>query len=160
MVEMAMRTGLRRMAWINLDHPHPAFLCFVGQEAVELGEAPTVEASFGVLLLALAPPDLARAANVGQVLKDDRAARGGVLNNAFGENVVMVFALAQQFSRELTQVAFRALCAFCLKFSTETEETPFLLVPSTLTQEVTSGGDGGTVESQVSSYDFLRGHVL
>jgi len=58
-------TGLRGMPWVNFDHLNTSLLRLVGQEGVELGEAPTMQAALGIVLLALA--DLATLTNVLEV---------------------------------------------------------------------------------------------
>ncbi|GHO42236.1 hypothetical protein KSX_03990 [Ktedonospora formicarum] len=69
---------------------------------MKLGEAPRMEAA--------QPFSLAHTstrANMRQALKDDGRTRSGILDDMFGEHMVMVFALPKQFARELTRVAFR-----------------------------------------------------
>ncbi len=53
------------MPWVNFDHLNTSLLRLVGQEGVELGEAPTMQAALGIVLLALA--DLATLTNVLEV---------------------------------------------------------------------------------------------
>lgn len=56
------------MPRVNLDHGDTPFLRFVGDEAIELGKRPTVQASFVVnVLVLLASPHLGGLANVGEV---------------------------------------------------------------------------------------------
>jgi len=45
MLRATVRAGLTGVTRVNLDHADPALLGFVDQEALELGEAPTMESS-------------------------------------------------------------------------------------------------------------------
>ncbi len=141
------------MSRVNLDHRYPAFLRLVGEESLELRETPTMESPLGVCLLLHSDT----AANGSQVLNHNGTASRGVLDDAFGEDMIMISSLAQQFARELAQVAFRAPGAFCLKLATQAEDATFLFLPASLSQELLRGGDSRTIESQVNSHHFLRG---
>lgn len=75
MLRATVRAGLTGVTRVNLDHADPALLGFVDQEALELGEAPTMESSLRVLFLALAA-NLRIGAKMGQVLNHNGRARG------------------------------------------------------------------------------------
>jgi hypothetical protein len=93
------------MARVNLDHLDTPFLGFVGEEAMELGKAPTMEPTLILGMLLHGGP----VSNTGQVLKHDGCALWCVLHNALGDNMIVISALPKQFTREFTQVTFRAL---------------------------------------------------
>ena len=122
----ATATSLRGVSRVNLDHLDTSLLCLVYQEAMELRETPIMESTLCFRIL------LHRGAftNVRQVLKDNGTAGGNVLNDTLRKYMVVISSLAKQFPRELTQVAFCALCAFALKFTTEAENTFLLFFPS------------------------------
>ena len=101
-------TGLTGMARVNLAHLDTSFLGFVSEEALELGKAPTMEPTLILGLLLHGGP----VSDVRQVLKHDGCAWCCVLHNALGKHMIVVSALPKQFTRELTQVTFRALCIY------------------------------------------------
>lgn len=117
---------------------------------MELGKAPTMETAlrFRVLL------HLGTGSDMRQVLNHDGTARGGIVHNAFAEDVIVVFALPKQFARELLEMSFCALGAFGLELSSEAEDASFLFLPSSLTQEMFRGRDRRAIETQVNANDF------
>jgi hypothetical protein len=126
-----LATRLTRVAWVYLHHLNTLFLCFVREERVELGKAPTMQTSLGIVFLALA--NLRGVTNVGEVFHNDRTARGGVLDNALREDMIVFSSLPKQFARKFLQVPFGRACSFRLQLSTDAKNTPFLLFPSPLT---------------------------
>jgi len=68
----------------------------------------------------------------------------------------MIFASPKLFAAQLLQVTFGRAAAFGLQLSFQAEGPPFLFFPSSLAQEVTGGGHGGSVQSQVHADHFLR----
>lgn len=147
----ALATGLRGMPGISSDNGDSPRLRFILDKQVESGEAPTMQAA---LLCAFA----LRGAlpNIRQVLKHNSTARGGMLDDALGEDMVLVSALPKLFLAQLLEVAFRRASAFGLQLSLETEKTAFLLFPALLCQEVPLGGHCQTIQPQVYSNHFLR----
>ena len=66
---------------------------------MKLCEAPRVDTPLLLHALALfAATNLRILTDVGQVLKNQRGTRRGRLYEAFGEDVIMVFSLPQQFA--------------------------------------------------------------
>jgi len=155
------RTRLTGVSRIYLDHLHTTSFSLVGQEAMELSKAPRVQAAFRLdILVGLATPNLGRFSNVRQILKDNRTARSGVLNNALGEDMVMVSSLPKQLTRKLFQVPFGRLCTTLLKLATKAEDATFLLFPTAFTQEVAVAGDGWVVKTEVNTNHLIgRGDV-
>ena len=100
------RTGLAGMARINFDHLASLRLCLVGKKALQLGKAPRVHPA-----LSFTPFVGNSLADIREVLKHDGTARGGVLHEAFGEDVIVIFSLPQQFSRKCFQVPFGRLAS-------------------------------------------------
>ncbi len=147
-------THLGSVSWINLHYSYPACLGFVGQEAMQLGKRPAMQAAF-VHHVLLAAPDLGSLTNVGEVFQNNGTARCSVVDKAFGEDMVVISSLPKPFPRELAQVAFRTLCAFGLKDPAETKNAAFLFLPSSLTQEVTLRGHSRTVHTQVNPDHFI-----
>lgn len=147
MLKTATATGLRGVPGVNLDDGHPAFLRFIGKKCLELRKTPRMETALGVRAL-LHP---GTAPNVSQVLNHDGTARGGLLHKPLGKHMVMVSSLAQQFPAQLFEMSLSRAGAFCLKFATQAEDAAFLFLPAALSQEVTSRGDGGTVQAQVNA---------
>jgi hypothetical protein len=158
MLKMAMRTFLACMPWVNLDDTNTTRLCFVLHKGVQLGKRPAMQAPLVVSLLAriFAASHLACLSNVLQVFQRDRRTCGGVLNNALGEYVIVVFMPPKLFARKLLEVSLGASGAFGLQLSFQSEATPFLFLPLPLPQEVTIGCDSRTVQAQVYPNDLLR----
>ena len=149
-------TGLRGMARVNLDHTDTTCLGFVLDKRVQLGKAPTMQAPFVLALCPSCHVPCGRLAYVLEVFKHDGSAFRCVLDNAFGEDMVMVSASPKLFAAQLLEMSLGRAAAFGLQFSFEAEGTSFLLLPSLLTQELTSRGDGRAIESQVDANHFFR----
>lgn len=149
-------TRLRGVPRVNLDHGDPLRLRLVLYKAVELRKAPPVQPSFVLGLLVRASAHLGGLSDSGEVFQHDGTARGGVLDDAFREDVIVIFAAPKLLARQLAQVSLSASGAFGLQLSTEAEGAAVLLFPPLLAEELASAGDGGTVESQVHT-DDLRG---
>jgi len=75
------------------------------------------------VLVAFASSYLGGVPNVGEVLKDDGTARSGMLDKAFGEDVVMVFASPKLFAAQLLEMPLSRAAAFGLQFAFQTEGT-------------------------------------
>jgi hypothetical protein len=112
-------------------------LRFVGRKGVKLREGPRVQPALCLGFTFY----LGTCANVGEVLKDDGRASRSTLDKAFGEDMIVITTLAQQFATQLTKMSSSRFGALCLEFATKTEDTTFLLFPTTLTQKVTMGRD-------------------
>jgi hypothetical protein len=146
------RAGLTGVPWVNFDHLNSACFSFIAQEAVELGKRPGVQTALTLTFFVSNTFP-----NIGQVLKNNRAARSGVLNNSFTEDVVMVSSLAKQFPTQLFEMSLSRSGAFCLKLATETENAAFLLFPSAFSQEMAIAGDGWVIEPKVNTNHRLCG---
>lgn len=149
------RTGLGCVTRIDFDDLHAMCLSFVAQKAVELAEAPAMEAS-----LPLALSHLSAFTDVAQVLNDESCTRLCVLNNALGEDVVMVFSLPKQFARKLLQVPFGRFASLFLKLAAKAENAAFLLFPPPLPQEAAIAGYSRPIETQVHANHFLGGRAF
>jgi hypothetical protein len=157
----ALGTGLTRMARINFDHLNTACLCLVAQEAMELSERPGMQTAFRLnILVRLASAYLGCLSNSSQVLKNNCRSWCGVLDYAFGEDMVVVKSQPKQLTRKFFQVPFGRLCTTLLEFATNAEDTTFLLFPTTFPQEVAVTGDGWVVKPEVNTnYLIGRGDV-
>src|SRR5450432_1145647 len=102
-------------------------------------------------LVALATPNLGSEANVLQVLKDKGSPLWSILDNAFGEDVIMVFSLPKQLTRKRFQVPFSRFGATLLKFAFDAEETAFLLLPTFVTKELTLRSHSGTSQAKINA---------
>jgi len=147
-------TGLAGMPGVDLDHLDTACLCFVLDKGVQLGKTPTMQASFilAFLTVLFAPAQIGVVPDVLEILQDESTARGGMLNNLFGENVIVVSASPKLFTRELLEVSLGASGAFGLQFAFQTKDASFLFLPLLLTQELTSRGHSRAIQSQVYAY--------
>jgi hypothetical protein len=119
---------------------------------MELSKAPTMEPTLILGMLLHCGP----VSNVCQVLNYNSRARGSVLYDAFGEDMVVIFALPKQFPAQLLEMAFCRTGAFGLQLTTETEDTAFLFFPTTLTKKLVSGRDGWPIQAQVNAYRLIR----
>lgn len=125
-------------------------LCLVAEKAQELGKRPGVYTS---LPLTCAVGDTL--ADIGQVLQHEGTARRSRLDNPLGEHMIMVTTLPKQFARKVLQVPFSRLGAMLLQLATKTEETPLLLFPSSISQEVTIGGHSRTVQPKINANGLM-----
>lgn len=69
---------------------------------MELSKAPPMEPTLILGMLLHGGP----VSNVCQVLNDKSRASGSVLYDAFGEDMVVIFALPKQFPAQLLEMAF------------------------------------------------------
>src|SRR5690242_11546034 len=119
------RTGLGSVPWIYFGDHRTTSHSLVLSKAMQLSKRPTMEPSFcvnGPPLLATS--DLGSGANVGQILKHDGGALWRKLNDPLGEDMIVIFSLAKQFSTQFAQMALCRSGAFCLELSTDAEKTP------------------------------------
>ena len=125
---------------------------------MELGKAPRVEAPFGFnRLVFLATSNAGSSTNVFQVLKDDSTAGCSVLDNAFGEDVIVIFSLPKQLARKRFQVPFSRFGTLFLKFALQAENASFLFLPSLLAQELTGRGLEGLSFTHILESRLTRG---
>jgi hypothetical protein len=110
-----LATGLAGISGVNLDHADTICLGFVLDKRVQLGKAPTMQASFVLTMPVLFPSaHLGRLSNVLEVFKYDGTARSSMLYNAFGEHVVMISASPKLFATQLSEVFLSRAAAFGL----------------------------------------------
>lgn len=145
------RTLLARMPGVYFDHLDATRLRFVGGEAMQLGKAPAL---YPALPLSFAVGDTL--ADMRQVLKNQGAARGGVLDEALREDVIVVFSLPKPFPRKFFQVPLSRFASPFLELATEAKNASFLLFPGRIPQELTFAGDSRMGQAQVDPYHFLR----
>ena len=100
-------TGLGSMSGVNLDYSDTPCLGFVLDKGVQLGKAPTMQTPLTVALLTVffTSPQLGSIPNVLEVFKDNGTARGGMLHDALGEDVIVVFAPPKLFAAQLLEVS-------------------------------------------------------
>jgi hypothetical protein len=145
-------TRLTGVAGVYLCDAYPSLLPLVGNEVVELGKRPTVQASFVInVLLALASSHFRGVADVGQIFEDESRACRCMLDKTFGEDVIAVPVEAQSAARQLLEMSFRAFCPFGLQLSLEAETTPFYFFPVTRAKKLPVRGDGWTVQTEVNA---------
>src|SRR5260221_34179 len=80
---------------------------------------------------------------------------GWGLDEAFTEDVIMVFALPQPLPCELAQVPFSRFGATLLKFSLKTKKAAFLFFPAPLSQEGAITGDCRVSQAQIDARDLI-----
>ena len=147
--------GLARVAWVDSHNLNPAFLRFVADEAVQLGKAPTVQAAFGLALLAFARSQLRGLPNIGEVFQDDGAASMGMLNDAFGEDMIAIPVESLLPLAQLFQVPLCGLCSFGLQLASEAEVAPIHFFPMTASEKLFLGGDSRSVQAQIDADHFF-----
>src|SRR5258708_2781688 len=152
-------TGLGSMSGVNLDYSDTPCLGFVLDKGVQLGKAPTMQTPLTIALLTVffTSPQLGSIPNVLEVFKDNGTARGGMLHDALGEDVIVVFAPPKLFAAQLLEVSLCRAAAFGLQLSSEAEGTPFLFLPPFLTEELAIAGDCWVIEAQVNTDHFIGG---
>jgi hypothetical protein len=151
------RTGLAGVPRVYFGDHAATRSRLVRRETMQLSEGPTMESSLRVnILILFASPNLGGLTNVLEVLKDDSRALWSMLDNPLREDVIMVFSLPKQLTRKFLQVPFSRFASIFLKLASNAEETAFLFLPSSLTQEVTIGQDCWTVKPKVNTNYFIR----
>ncbi len=79
------------MPRVNLDYSHASLLSFVGDEVIQLGKCPTVQAPFVLNMLVLfAASHLGGPPNVAEVFQHNGRARGSILYNALAQHMVTI----------------------------------------------------------------------
>src|SRR6266576_262220 len=145
------RAGLTGMPGVNLGHLDTAFLCLVHGKIVQLGKCPAVQLPLVLdILVLLASAHMRRLTNIGEVLKDEGSSWRGVLNEAFGENMICVPAESPLLARQLLEMSFRRLCSFGLQLSLDTKTTALDLFPVLASQEAASRGHSGAIEAKIN----------
>jgi hypothetical protein len=120
---------------------------------MELRKAPRMETALGFRVFL----HLGTCPNMGQILNHNGTAKGSVLHDTFGEDMIMVFALPKQFTTQLFEVSLCRFGAFGLQFPFDAKDPSLLLFPATFTQEVFVRGHCRAIESQVNTNHFMRG---
>src|SRR5690348_12120179 len=111
------------MSGVNSCYFHPRFLGFVIKKVPELGEGPAMQPATILIFLL----EFGAVAKLGQILSHDGFARGGTLDNPFGENVrpedTRIPLKPCQSSFQLSQMPFGRFCAFGLQTTFKVEVT-------------------------------------
>lgn len=155
MLMPAPRAHLRSVARVYPLYAHTPLLCFVKRQGVELGKGPTMQFPLIIdVLVLLAASHLGGISDVGQVLKDDGAARGSILDDALGEDMITVPVESLLPLRKLLQVTFRGLCSFGLEFSPEAKVTAVNLFPMFRAKKLMLGGHSRSREAKINSDHF------
>jgi len=150
------RTGLTGMPGVNDGYPDTTLLRFVGGKVIQLGKRPTMQLPLVLdVLVLLASTQMRRLTNIGEVLEDEGSPCRGVLNEAFGEDMICVPAESPLFARQLYEMSFRRLCSFGLQLAFETEATTLYFFPVRASQEASIGGHSGMVETEVNPDDLI-----
>lgn len=151
-------TRLRGVTRVYALHMATAGLRLVLHKRVQLGKAPTVQSPLVIDVLVLfAAAHLGGLADVGEVFQDESSTCRSGLHDALTQYVIMIFALPKPFSTQLLEMSLSRFGAFGLQFSSQTEDTPFLFFPPSLSQEDTGGRDCWSIKSQVNADHLLGG---
>jgi len=88
--------------------------------------------------------------DISQVLQDNGRSWLGLLHDALGEDVIVIFSLPKQLTRKCFQVPCSRFGACSLQLASQAEKAAFLLFPASLTQKELVRGDCRALESQVN----------
>jgi hypothetical protein len=145
------RTPLRGMPWVNFDHLDIPFLRLVHGEVIQFGKDPTVQFSLvhNVLFL-FASAYLGGLPDMSQVLKNDGIACGGVLHNSLTQHMICIPVKPLLLFLQLLQMSLCTPGSFGLQLAAQTEVAPVHLFPVFVPQELTTRGDGGSVQAQIN----------
>jgi hypothetical protein len=143
------------MTRVYFDHLYSPFLGLVDNKPIKLGKAPTVQASFRIVFLALA--DFRGRSYILEVFQSDGTPRSSVLDNMLTEDMITIPVESQSLPRQLLEMSFSTFCSFRLQFSLETETASVNLFPMPTTQEVTGGSDSGTLQAQINTDNLWIG---
>src|SRR5260221_937952 len=143
-------TGLAGMPGVNLDYSNAAFLRLVGNEIVELVKAPTVQTAFVRNILVLfAAPYLGGVPDVREIFEDKGTARGSLLNDTTGKDMIAVPVETSQLFAQLFQVALSRLRSVGLQFSSQAEIATIHFFPVAFAQKLALRGDGWSGQGQI-----------
>src|SRR5579859_5325366 len=151
------RTGLTGMTRVNLLDTDTSCLCFISSEGMQLRKRPAMEASLGIDVVSSFPSTyFAICSNVGQILKHNSRVLWSILNNALGEDMIVISSLPKPFPRKFLQVPLSRFRATLLKLATNAEDATFLLLPSLFPQEVAIGHHCWTLQPKIDPNHFTR----
>ncbi len=144
------------MPGVNLDHSDTALLPFVGDEVVQLGKCPTVQAAFvrNVLVL-FASAYLGGIPDLGEVFQDNGSTWGSMLDNPLRQYMVTVPVKTRLPLRQLLQMAFGRFASFGLELTADAEVAMVNLFPARRPKKLTGRGDGRAIESQINADNGL-----
>ncbi len=146
------------MPGVNDGYPDTTLLRFVGGKVIQLGKRPTMQLPLVLDVLVLyAAPHVGGISDVGEVLKNEGTACGGMLNEVFGEDMICVPAESPLLARQLLEMSFRRLCSFGLQLSLETKTTAFDLFPVLASQEAATRGHSGAIEAKINPDQVATG---
>ena len=149
------RTSLRSVARVNRYHLHSGFLNFVSKKSPELGKRPAMQPA-----LAFTMPGAYPVSNLSQILNHDSCARGGTLDNPFGENVVTITPKPYLSASQLSQVAFSRFSAFGLKCPPIAEVAVVNLFAMFLTKKLSLRSNRRVVKTQIHADNFTASNVV
>jgi hypothetical protein len=151
------RTGLTRMSRVYPFHTNPVFCRLVGDETVELGKRPAMEASFQVhCLVLLASSNLGGLSDTGEVFENDGTTWGATSNDAFGEHMVCIPVESLSLASNLLEMSLSRLCSFGLQLTCEAEIAPINLFPAAGAKKLSMRCNCRAVESEVYSNHICR----
>ena len=148
---MTLRALLRGMPGVNPSHRQSAFLCLVRDERKELGERPAVHTAFGCGL-AFGPHALA---DVGEIFENQRASRGGSLDELLRQDVITVTPKSGLLAPQMPQVSLGTLAATGLQAPLQPEVTSFSRFPRLLPQKLISRGHCRLCQTQINANHVL-----
>jgi hypothetical protein len=144
------------MAWVYALDTDAALIGLIESKGIQLFKRPTMQAAFGSSLLAFASSHLRGIPNMGQVLKDNRGACGGMLDNTLGEYMIAITVESLTLATEFLQVTFGRLTSVRLQLAANAESAAVNLFPVATTEKLTMASHSGSVQSEVNANDFMR----
>jgi hypothetical protein len=145
MLMSTARASLGSMSRVDSFDPDTPFLRLIDQERLKLSKRPTMQSALCFAFLS----DLARTADMFEILNHDGRAGEAVGNDALGEDVITVPVEASRLATQFLEMATSRPGSFGLQGTTEAETTTIDFFPMSVPQELASRGDGRMVESQV-----------
>jgi len=149
------RTALRSVAWVNANDHTTTRFCFVDKQVAQAVERPLVHSAsllFAVLFRCIE--------DVRQVLNHDRSTRRNRLNQLPTDNMIAIQAKLRDFARELFQMSLRAIAAFALKRTLQSEVPAFRVFPGTFTQKTIIRCNSGTRNPKIHTHNLPVGNEL
>lgn len=143
---------LRGVPRIDGDDLAGESLRLVLKKALELGEAPRVQSTFG-----FATPGLDPAADVGEVFDHDSGAWLNATQDRSRKHVVAIPSETLLASSEASKMPAGTLRAVGLQITPESEDAIGHFLPPTLAVKAVVGGDGGVSDAQVHADSLAVG---
>src|SRR2546429_1450984 len=158
---ITLRTSLRGMSRVNLDHLDTAFLSLICDEVVKLSKRPSMQPTFSRDILVLfAASNLAILSDVFEVFQNDRTPWVCVLDDTLAEDMITISVETRLPFTQFLEMTFSGFTSFRLQLAPNAEILTVNFFPLAIAKKATLRGYCGSIQSEVYPDDFFgRGNI-